>query len=510
MLHISRRFGDTAGIADFSLCLNKGTVHGVLGAPCTGKTTLARILGGMCIPDSGSILIEGQEISIRNPRVAAAWGIGCASEESPWVRGLDLTDHLRLGSEYAPGGKLGRRAVRKLAAELCDQYGIPLDMERRADEMTRAEWLWAEILRMLMQEKDVFVLDGPDVIFTQQEMDKLASVLRKICEKGNAAVVFSRRPETVLSVCTQVTILSPGQAVETYLTSEATAEDLTRMMHGGFLPLPPEKKDISLGGIALEVRRLTVRDEEKSIDPAVELSFEVRSGEIVCLLARPDQDWDALAAALIGANRMVSGRIKLEGKDISRASVRERMNAGMAFLPRNIRESEAVDLFTLEENLALHSDQPFGAGGRIRRRPRREEAMRILEESGASDRADLDCFPEELDEESLFLALLSRELKRQPALMIVEDPTRHFSEKTAAFVRDRLSSVRVSRRAVLLMTCCPETAMQMADRILVLHEGEIMGEFDPANTSVRELGWYISGQWRQQRYGGRSIEGEDE
>ena len=510
MLHIRKQLGDSAAIADFSLRLKKGSIHGVAGESGAGKTALTRILGGQCLPEGGSIVIEGEEVSLRSPKTAAAWGIGVAGEASPYVSGLSLIDHLVLGSEFAPGGKLGKRAARKQAADLCEQYGIPLDIDSRADEMTRAEWLWAEVLRMVMQERDVLVLDEPDAVFTRQEMDTLVSALRKICGSGSAALIFSSRPETLLTACEEVTVLTPGRSAETYLASEATAEDLARLMRGENAPPLAKKKEITLGGIALEVRRLTVRDTESASDPARELSFEVRSGEILCLLGRPDSGWDALGAALIGAKETVSGRIKLEEKNISHASVRERLRAGMAYLPKDARALDTISGFTLEENLALHGYRAFQESGFIKRGQRKNETARILEASGVSVRAELDSLPDELDDETLGRTMLSRELERRPALLIVEEPTRHVSERTAAFIREQLLSVRANHRAVLLLTTQPEEAMNLSDRILVLHEGEIMGEFDPANTSARELGWYMSGQWRQQRYGGAGIEGEDE
>ena len=510
MLHISKHFGDSDGIADFSLRLEKGSIHGVLGGRRTGKTTLARILGGLARPDSGSIRVEGQDTILRNPRAAAAWGIGYAGEENPYVQGLSLGDHLRLGSEYAPSGKLGKRAVQKQAVALCDQFGIPLDIERQADEMTRADWLWAEILRMVMQEKDILVLDEPDGIFTQQEMDKLISVLQSISNAGNAVLLFSRKPETVLNACEQITVLFPDAPAETYLSSEETPEELALLIYGEKAQQHEEKKEITLGGIALEVRRLTVWEAETATAAAHDLSFEVRSGEILCLLGRPEHGWDALASALIGVHDAASGRIKLEGKDISRASVRERLNAGMVYLPQNIRKTDVAADLTLEENLTMHRYRVLQESGWIRRRKRKNEAEQILGESGATDEISLDCFPDDVDDGTLRLLLLSRAMNRKPALLIAEEPERHVSDDMAALIRERLLSARANRQAVLLLTSQPEEAMRLADRILVLFEGEIMGEFDPVNTSVRELGWYMSGQWRQQRYGGRAIEGEDE
>ncbi|MBR3106256.1 MAG: ATP-binding cassette domain-containing protein [Clostridia bacterium] len=509
MLHISKRFSDSFGIADFNLRLEKGTIHGVLGERQSGKTVLARMLNGMCAPDSGSVLIEGEKVQLRNPRSAAVWGIGCAGEESPYVAGMSLIDHLLLGSEFAPSGKLHKRDVRKQAAEVCKRYEIPLDLSSRADDMTRAEWLWVEVLRMILQEKDILVLDEPDAVFTRQEMDQLADVLRKVCKNGAAALLLSQCPETVLSVCGQVTVLRAGMPAETYLASEAEPEDFARLIRGSE-PVSAEKKEVSLGRMTLEVRRLTVRGEGNAADPAHELSFEVRAGEIVCLLGRPDHGWEALAAALIGAREPADGRIKLEGKDVTGASVQERLQAGVAYLPYNIRKLSAAGECTLEENLGLNRYREFQESGWVIRRRRRENAAHILETAGLSDQAAPDCLPDGMEEETLRLAMLSRELERKPPLLIVEEPTRHVSERTAEIIRERLFSVRANRRAVLLLTSQAEEAMRLADRILVMHEGEIMGEFDPAYSSVRELGWYMSGQWRQQRYGGRAIEGEDE
>ncbi len=510
MTHIRKRLGNAPGIADFSLRLEKGKIHGVLGESRTGKTALARMLGGECAPESGDIQIESQDVDVRNPRIAAAWGIGCAGEESPYVAGLSVIDHLVLGSEFAPSGKLSKRAVRREGPELCERYGIPLDLPSlRAEEMTRADWLWAEILRMVLQEKDILVLDEPDAIFTQQEMDQLVSVLRKICEVGSAALLLSRRPETALA-CDQVTVLRPGAPAETYLTSEATPEDLAMLMRGEAEALPMEKKEVSLGAISLEVRRLTVHDRESAADPAHEMSFEVRAGEIVCLLGRPDHGWNALTAALLGAEEIAGGRIRLNGKDVSLASVEERIRAGVACLPRDARTWSAAGECTLEENLALPRYREFQESGWVKRRKRREAAGQILETGSGLVQVELDSLPDEIEEEALRLAVLLRETERKPALLIVEEPTRHVSEQAAARICESLFSVRANHRAVLVLTSQPEEALRLADRIFVVHEGEIMGEFDPAYTSERELGWYMSGQWQQQRYGGSAVEGEDE
>ena len=507
MTHIRKRLGNAPGIADFSLRLEKGKIHGVLGESRTGKTALARMLGGECAPESGDIQIESQDVDVRNPRIAAAWGIGCAGEESPYVAGLSVIDHLVLGSEFAPSGKLSKRAVRREGPELCERYGIPLDLPSlRAEEMTRADWLWAEILRMVLQEKDILVLDEPDAVFTRQEMDRLTSALRSICQNGSAVLLFSRQPETVLRACEAVTVLCPGGPAETYLTSEATPEDLALLMRGEDAAARTEKKEVSLGGMALEARRLTVRDREGAADPARDLSFEIRGGEIVCLLGRPDHGWDAVAAALIGADETAAGRIKLEGKDVSRASVRERIDAGMAYLPWNVRELCAVSDLTLEENLALNCYREFQESGWVKRRARREKMGSLLESIGN----DLSAMPDKMEEEALYQAMLAKELERKPALLIVEEPTRHVSEQAAARICESLFSVRANHRAVLVLTSQPEEALRLADRIFVVHEGEIMGEFDPAYTSARELGWYMSGQWQQQRYGGSAVEGEDE
>ncbi|MBQ7655541.1 MAG: ATP-binding cassette domain-containing protein [Clostridia bacterium] len=489
MRHISKRFSDSTGIADFSLCLEKGKIHGLAGGRQAGKTLLARMLGGLCLPDSGSILIDGEKVNLRNPRDAAAWGIGNAGEESPYIIGLSLIEHLLLGAEFAPCGRMNQRTARKLAEELCEQYGIPLDVSLRAEELSRADWLWAEILRMLLQEKDILVLDAPDEIFTPQEMDGLAAVLRKACREGSAALILSRSMETLNACCDEVTVLPDASPVDSTQT--------------------PVKKEIAPGGIVLEARRFTVRDMESEADPAAGLSCEVRAGEILCLLGRPDHGWDQVGAALMGTGSNVSGLVRLLGKEITHASARKRLAMGMAYLPKDWTRLGMIEGFTLEENLALERYREFREGGWIHRRLRRNEARKMLAESGLTDTAALKDFPGDLEDEELFRLLLARALDRKPVLLIAEEPIRRASAETAAFIRETLFAHRANHRAALVLTSQPEEAMELADRILVLHDGEIMGEFDPAYTMTRELGWYMSGQWRQQRYGGSAIEGED-
>ena len=509
MLHISKRFSDSSGIAGFHLRLEKGKIHGVLGERRSGKTALMRMLDGFMKPDSGSIRIEGEEVRLRSPRVSAAWGIGCAGEDSPRVEGLNLIEHLLLGSEYAPSGKLSRRKALKQADELCAKYGIPFDCTQPMDEIGRADWLWLEILRMLLQKKDVLVLDEPDAVFTQQEMDQLTSVLQKACKDGNSALLLSRLPETVKNTCEQVTFLRPGYPAETCMTSEISTEEMYFDMKGEENAPLIKKKEISLGSIVLEARRLTVEDDHIAEVPAHELSFEVRGGEILCLLGRADYQWDALAAALTGTKEQADGRIRMMGKIITHASPSERISAGIAYLPKNVKKSGFSGDFSLEEQLALPQYRAYQESGWIKRRPRKESAERITRASGVSAAADLDGLPDDISDEKLRLILLARELDRRPLLLIVESAA-HMASNTAALIEEKLFSVRADHRAVLLMTSQPDEAMRLSDRILVLHEGEIMGEFDPMYTSVRELGWYMSGQWRQQRYGGGAVEGGDD
>lgn len=510
MLHITKQFSDSPGIADFCLSLDKGNIHGVLGKRRSGKTTLTRMLGGLSIPDSGSIRIEGKEVLLRSPRASAVWGICCAGEESPQVAGLNLTEHLVLGSEYAPSGKINKREARKQAAEISQKYGIPYDAAQPMDEMNRGDWLWLEILRMVLQKKDILVLDEPDTVFTQQEMDRLVSVLQMLCKDGNSVIVFSRFPETIMNTCGQVTILRPGLPAENCLSAEKDTEYL----YAAIQDEPDEqltgKKEVSLGSIVLEARRLTVWDDDNAGYPAHELSFEVRGGEILCLLGRADYPWDTLAAAFMGTKKQADGRIRLMGKDISHTNPGERINAGIAYCPKNIRAYGFCDNLLLEENLILPQYKAYQESGWIKKRQRKKDTDRILRASGASDAADLDSLPNEINDDALRLILLTRELERRPLLLIAESPTCHTADITAASIQEKLLSVRTDHRAVLLLTSQPDEAMRLSDRIMVLHEGEIMGEFDPKYTSVRELGWYMTGQWRQQRYGGGAVEGEDD
>lgn len=490
LLHISKHCKDTEPLRDFTLQVKKGEIHGVLGDRQSGKTTIANILLGLCQPDSGSIMIDGEAIRLGNPRTAAAWGVGGAGETSPYVAGLDVTAHLLLGAEFAPCGRMNRKTAKNRAHALCGQYGIPLDLEElRAEDMTRAEWLWAEILRMVLQEKDMLVLDEPDTVFTSQEMETLSAVLRKLTEDGNSVLLLSRKPETVQAMCDQVTVLGGGPA-----------------------PRALAKKDISLSGIALETRNLSIWDEISGIPAAKDLSFEARSGEILCLLSASQTGWDAFTAVLTGEKPPVKGRIRLNGKEINRLSVRERIRAGLCVLPRDAARFGIVGGLTMEENLALYRyrEDGFQDGGWVKTNHRRNYARGVLEKAGLLEGENEKQYPEELSHDELLRAVLARELDRNPCVLVLQEPTRHMSADMYADFWSQVLSFRAARHAVLLLTDQPEEAMRFADRILVLFEGEIMGEFDPQYTAEQELGWYMRGLRRQHRYGGQAVEGEDE
>ena len=509
MLHIFKRMDTKEEIRDFSLRLLKGDIHGLLGDRQTGKTLIAQMLSGQKKPDQGEIRLDQERARLNRPRDAAVWGIGVADGLNAYVSGFDLMDHLLLGAEYAPSGKIRKKKVRLQAKEIIQDFGLPFDLDALPEEMTQNQWLWAQILRFILQEKDVLILDEPDRVLSSLELKELNAVLLRLSQAGVTTLVLSQSPETVLALCDGVTVLRKNARPVSFSTEEITSEQLKAEM--GVLALP-QKKEVTLGSVALEVRQLTALEADEKTECCSRLSFEARTGEIMCLLGRSPQGWDALLQALTGARRAFSGRIRMDGKEITVLSPWEFKKAGIAWVSREASKTEAIADLTVEENLLLdrYAFSGFQEGGWLLSRRRRENALDILERHALFKGVWPRQYPDDLTQGTLRLLLLNREMENKPSLLIVDSPYYGMNPKEAEAMREQLFLARASRCAVLILTNEVQDALELADRIMVLHRGEAVGEFLREDTFASELGLYMNGQRRQHRFGGMTAEGEDE
>ena len=459
-----------------SLRVKRGEIHAVLTNDADETAALTEILAGQRRHVRGEFRVDGNEAKIQSPRDALALGIGAVYRRDGLADGLTLLEHYRL----VPGAPRGKKQARAAAEAAAEKYGLKTEWDIPAVELSAVERFRGELLRVLAEDIDILILEEPEDRLPPLEMEKLLPLLRRFAEENKTVLLITRRPETAkaASACTD-------------LTGTKGADE-------GTLP-PMDKKRIAAGSVVLEARHLTLekRGREEPVLRAV--SLEARAGEITAVLGLPGSGLEALAAVLAGMEN-ASGRIRLNGKEITALSAQERTRAGIAFAPGPDLGYGLAEKASLPENMALHHyrSAAFQESGFLRKSEMRAYADQLLEKQGAIQEENA-AAAENRDRAEKQRFALAREEEGSPQVLIALKPTEGMNRADARDIHNRLLAVRNNRRSVLLLTEDLREAMTLGDRILVLCQGAVTGEFEPSLTTERELGLYMAGDRQQGR-----------
>lgn len=447
---------------DGLLRVRGGEFHAALAGPrlCA---LLSDALGGLSRAGKTEIFLHGRAVSPRSPKAALKMGVSVVSPESVLARGLNLTDHIRL----LPGMLCGKKRARKKAEALCEAYGFTADLAAPAQALSAGDRYRGEVLLSLLRDSDFLVLREPEAALTPLEMEDLAAGLKTACKEGKTVLLLTCR-KRIAALADKMTLLSPAAA-----------------------DTPPERLDITVGSVVLEARNLTgggLRD----------VSFEARAGEILAVAGLPGSGQEALKDALTGALPLAGGRLRLNGREITGYSIRERVRAGIACVPGPDMDSGfPLDNITVGESMALHRyrEPAFQESGFLRKGEMRRYAGEVL--NWLNIQRGEEAFPE-----NRLRCALTRETDGNIHALVILTPTAGMEEAAARDIWERLITVRNERRAVVLITGDSREALLAGDRVLTLCQGEITGEFDSALTTEKELGLYITGrrQGREERF----------
>ncbi len=425
--------------------------------------SLSDALGGFSHAGEMEIYLQAEAVCPRSPRAALKRKISVISPKSVLAGGLSLPDHIRL----LPGMLCSRKKAREKAEALCAEYKWPVDLNAPAEALSAGERYRSEILLSLLRGSDILVLREPEAALTALEAEEAAAGLRIACRKGKTVLLLTCRRQ-VAELADAMDVLSPA-AMDT----------------------PPDRLDILAGSVVLEARNLTGNGLKG-------VSFEARAGEILAIAGMPGSGQRALMDALTGALPLAGGRLRLNGRDISGYSIRERIQAGVACVPgADMERGFPLDNITVGESMALrrYRDPIFQESGFLRKGEMRRYAGEVL------NWLNIPRGEERLPENRQRCAL-TRETDGNIHALLTLAPTAGLEEDAARDIWARLISVRNERRAVVLITADPREALLAGDRVLALCQGEITGEFDPALTTEKELGLYMTGrrQGREERY----------
>lgn len=459
-----------------SLRVKRGEIHAVLTNSADETAALTEILTGQRRHVQGEFRVDGNEAKIRSPRDALMLGIGAVYRQDGLADALTLLDHYRL----APGVPRGKKQARAAAEAAAEKYGLKVEWTIPAAELSAVERFRGELLCALAEDIDILILEEPADRLPPLEMEKLLPLLRRFTEENKTVLLITRRMETAktASACTDLT------------GSRGTDE--------GTLP-PLEKRKIAAGSVALEARHLTLEKWglEEPILRAV--SLEARAGEVTAVLGLPGSGLEALAAVLAGLEK-ASGRLRLNGKEITTMTAKERLRAGIALAPGPDMGYGLAGKATLPENMALHHyrSAAFQESGFLKKGEMRAYADQALERQGTDPKGDASAAGNSTRAEKQRF-VLARETEENPEVLIALKPTEGLNRAEARDIHNRLLTVRNNRRSVLLLTEDLREAMTVGDRILVLCQGAVTGEFEPSWTTERELGLYMAGDRQQGR-----------
>ena len=497
MLHITKRFPGIVANDDITIQLKRGEIHALLGENGAGKSTLMSVLFGLYQAEEGVIKKDGKEVKIKDPNDANRLGIGMVHQHFKLVECFSVLDNIILGNE--PTKKLGflnKDAARKKILELSDRYGLSVEPDALIEDITVGMQQRTEILKMLYRENEILIFDEPTAVLTPQEIEELMQIMKNLAREGKSILFISHKLNEIMEVADRCSVLRKGKYIGTVEIKNTSKEELSRMMVGRDVDFTVHKKESTPGDVILDVENITVASRVHHNDAVKNVSFKVRAGEIVCIAGIDGNGQTELVYGLTGLEPLKSGKVTLCGRDISRASIRDRNTHGMSHIPEDRHKHGLVLDYSLEYNMVLQSyfePQFVSPAGFLKRKNIREYSDRLIEQYDVRSGQGSITTARSMSGGNQQKAIVAREIDKEPELLVAVQPTRGLDVGAIENIHKELVKVRDSGRAVLLVSLELDEVMSVPDRILVIYEGEIVGELDPKKTTVEELGLYMAG-----------------
>lgn len=500
MLNITKKFPGIIANDNISLQLKKGEIHALLGENGAGKSTLMSVLFGLYQPEEGIIKKDGKEVKITDPNDANALGIGMVHQHFKLVECFSVLDNIILGVEPNRHGFLVKKQAREKVMELSNKYGLAIDPDAMIEDITVGMQQRTEILKMLYRDNEILIFDEPTAVLTPQEIEELMQIMKNLAAEGKSILFISHKLAEIMEVADRCTVLRKGKYVGTVETASTTMEELSSMMVGRNVNFHVQKSECKPGDVLLHIENMCVStsSKEKAVN---HVSMNIRAGEIVCIAGIDGNGQTEFVHGLTGLEPITEGKITMCGHDITKSSIRNRNKSGMSHIPEDRHKHGLVLDYSLENNLVLqrYYESEFTSGaGFLKKNNIRSYAEKLIEQYDIRSGQGPVTMARSMSGGNQQKAIIAREMDKNPEVLVAVQPTRGLDVGAIEYIHKKLIEQRDAGKAVLLVSLELDEVMDVPDRILVMYEGEIVGEFDPKTTTQEELGLYMSGAKRKE------------
>jgi len=498
MLNITKEFPGIKANDDITLRLKKGEIHALLGENGAGKSTLMSVLFGLYQPEKGVIKKNGVAVRVDNPNDANALGIGMVHQHFKLVDIFTVLENIILGVEPNNRGFLKKEEAKAKIVELSEKYGFAIDPDATIENITVGMQQRVEILKMLYRENEVLIFDEPTASLTPQEIEELMKIIKGLAAEGKSVLFISHKLNEIMEVADRCSVLRKGKYIGTVDIDNTSKEELSEMMVGRKVNFEVDKNEPKIGETKLEVKNLTVASKIHKKNAVNDVTFNVRAGEIVCIAGIDGNGQSELVYALTGIEKATGGQIIVNGNDTTNLSIRKRSKLGVRHIPEDRHKHGLVLDYSLAENMILQSywKPEFQKYGFIKKNEMFKYADQLIEQYDVRSGEGSNTIVRTMSGGNQQKAIVAREIDGDPTLLIVVQPTRGLDVGAIEYIHKQIIKERDSGSAILLVSLELDEVMNLSDKILVMYEGEIVGDLNPNEVDFKELGLYMAGAKR--------------